>query len=280
MSKQNKPKKQTKPAEQPKKDIKSEDSAYHPEKGAYVDQELKADHDAEEKHLERENQEFFDDLKQRIESNEDEPDLKGSRSITTERWHEAQVAEVEAHNNDQRNTAQHYAETYKTYFKYVGLGTDLQGLNVIEIGPAMHSALAICTNFGKVLILEPIHSEELFSFVRNQGIPLIDEPLESISDEQLLSVRENVKGPLEVWLFNVLQHVIDPDKFIGKCKLVADRIRFFEPVNTPIAPHHPHSYTDGDYIKWFGIDVCKLYFGGTEPNFHTADCVYGVWIKE
>lgn len=283
MAKKNKPTKpQPKPVPQPKKSFKIETEEEFNEKHrgknpfeGHIEQELGMLSD-DEKDM-RDGVEYIEEAREFTQADIDK--LKG-RSISRPRWEAAQKAEVEAHNRDVRNTEQHYNATYKTYFKYVGLGTDLHGLNVIEIGPAMHSALAICSNWGKALIFEPIHSEELFSFVRNKGIRLVDSPIEDVSDEQLGIIGENWDGPVEVWLFNVMQHVIDPDEFVRKCKLMADRIRFFEPVNTPIEPHHPHSYKDEDYLKWFGVEACKLYLGGTEPNFHTADCVYGVWIKE
>jgi hypothetical protein len=323
MAKKNKPTKhQAKPAQQPKKDIKSKDSAYHPEECVYNQEHPVAKSDREEanefekdikltpeqlgekyeatpeqaasgnfvvdrKEITDEEykgsalEEVMPDLVKDYERAEDQAvidKLKG-RSISIPRWEEAQKAERAAHDNDPRNTSQHYAEVYKTYFKYVGLGTDLQGLHVIEVGPADHPALAICSNLGSCIIVEPLPSHSLLETARMMGVGVLDEPLETIN---LVDWKNTVKlvadKPVEIWLFNVMQHVIDPNVFIEKCKDVADRIRFFEPYNTPIEPHHPHSYAYQDYINYFG-GCCQIYKGGSEPNFHTADCMYGVWVK-
>lgn len=249
----------SKPVDQPKKDIKSEDSTPHPV----------ADADRTEAN------EFQAEIQAQASVSEETE----KKAITQERWLEAQKAEYEAHANDPRNTFQHYKEVYKTYFKYVELGNNLHGLHVIEIGPANHPALAHCENYGSSAIIEPMHNEKLFAFCRANNVALFDVPLEEIPDSNLLELRNNQAANIvEVWLFNVMQHVINPGEFIRKCQLVADRIRFFEPIDTPEAPHHPHTYTYQDYINYFG-GCCKIYKGGSELNFHTADCIYGVWIN-
>ena len=200
----------------------------------------------------------------------------GVKSISLERWREAQYAERACHNTDLNNNPVHYADTYKTYFKYLGLGTDLEGLHVIEIGPAMHPALAICKNYGQSIIIEPMGTTILEEFCKQNNIKFISQPVETLSYIEEIDDMENV---LEVWLFNVMQHVIDPEKVVARCKDIADRIRFFEPINTPVEAHHPHSFTGDDYVRWFG-DSVQFYRGGCEPGFHTADCAYGVWVNQ
>lgn len=200
----------------------------------------------------------------------------GVKSISLERWREAQYAERACHSTDLNNNPGHYADTYKTYFKYLGLGTDLEGLHVIEIGPAMHPALAICKNYGQSIIIEPMGTAVLEEFCKQNSIKFISQPVETLSYIEEIDDMENV---LEVWLFNVMQHVIDPEKVVARCKDIADRIRFFEPINTPVEAHHPHSFTGDDYVRWFG-DSVQFYRGGCEPGFHTADCAYGVWVNQ
>jgi len=86
------------------------------------------------------------------------------------------------------------------------------------------------------------------------------------------------EGTIEVWLFNVMQHIIDPEKFIEQAKTIADRIRFFEPIDQPVTEYHPHTYTLTDYQNYFG-DCVQLFAGNSVPGFHEADCAYGVWVK-
>lgn len=196
---------------------------------------------------------------------------KGYAPIDWQRWEEAQKAEREQHKMGYAEGIVHYAESYNQYFKHVQLGKDLHGLHVIEIGPADFPALYFCENYNGVIV-EPMPSDHLRTICENKGIRLIVEPFEV--SEIVLEPAQTV----EVWLFNVMQHVQDPDVFIARCKMLADRIRFFEPINQPITTYHPHTFTKEDFEKWFPGTV-QDYKGGFIPGFHEADCVYGCWIQ-
>lgn len=191
------------------------------------------------------------------------------QSITLERWREAQAAERMIHDSDKQNTYEHYRQTYAHYFKAVGLGTNLYGLSVTEVGPADHPALMYCTNYDNCAIIEPMPSKKLSAFCTSKSISLFNTPVELI---------DFIPATDEYWIFNVMQHIIDPDIFIDKIKQTATRIRFFEPINYPTSTHHPHEYTHEDFINWFG-DCAKFYKGGSIPGFHESDCAYGVYIK-
>lgn len=202
-------------------------------------------------------------------------DTPGCEPISMKRWHVAQAAEREQHKMGHAEGILHYGKAYQHYFRFVGLGHNLHGLNVIEIGPADFPALQTCENFNGVII-EPMASEHLEQICREKGITLIKMPFESV---EFAEKKDN--GIREIWLFNVMQHVIDPGAFIEKCKAVADRIRYFEPINQPITAYHPHTYTLKDYIDYFGDcdNVVNLYAGKSVPGFHEADCAYGCWVK-
>lgn len=197
------------------------------------------------------------------------------KAISMERWKEAQIAERAQHTMNYMEGLLHYSNSYKHYFRFVALGNDLGGLNVIEVGPADFPALNECSGDGTRIIVEPMPSEHLERICKEKGIQLVTTPFEKLN----LQVGEpRPSGITEVWLFNVMQHVIDPDKFIEQAKSIADRIRFFEPIDQPITEYHPHTYSLADYQKYFG-DSVQLYAGGTIPGFHEADCAYGVWVK-
>lgn len=189
-----------------------------------------------------------------------------------ERWKEAQIAERAQHTLNYMEGLLHYSNSYKHYFRFVGLGNDLGGLNVIEVGPADFPALNECSGDGVRIIVEPMPSEHLERICKEKGIELVNIPFEDIKEWKI------PEGTIEVWLFNVMQHIIDPDKFIEQAKSIADRIRFFEPIDQPINEYHPHTYTLAEYQKYFG-DCVQLYAGGNIPGFHEADCAYGVWVK-
>jgi len=127
-----------------------------------------------------------------------------------------------------------------------------------------------CANSQNSLIVEPMDlPENVISNYKANNIKILKGAIEEL---KLPKVDE-------VWLFNVMQHVWNPDTFISKLKKVSKKIVFFEPVNSPIEDVHPHSFTMEDFKKYFGEDSVKFFAGRTEPNFHTSDCVYGTWNK-
>lgn len=56
----------------------------------------------------------------------------------------------------------------------------------------------------------------------------------------------------EVWIYNCLQHVEDPEKIINNAKKISRLIRVFEPIKTKIGPGHPHSFTEEWLNEKFG----------------------------
>jgi hypothetical protein len=109
-------------------------------------------------------------------------------------------------------------------------------------------------------------SDILKDISKELGCDIIDKPVEEIE----------IPKCDEIWLLNVMQHVIDPDLFIAKCKEAAKLIRFFEPIDWPIEIYHPHTFTFEWYQKHF--KDAKLY-NGNLPNFHEAKCAYGIWSQ-
>lgn len=194
-----------------------------------------------------------------------------SKKINLKRWQEAQKAERECHdrflNKDGADYVRdHYKRTYDSYFKYLDLSYDQTEKVIIEIGCADYPALEHCEVFKGILI-EPMPSDILTAMVsRRPSLSIIDKPVENIT----------LPACNEIWLLNVMQHVIDPDLFIDKCKKAADVIRFFEPIDWPIEIYHPHTFDFEWYQNHF--PEAKRY-EGTEKNFHTAHCAYGVWTK-
>jgi len=149
---------------------------------------------------------------------------------------------------------------------------DQHGKSILEIGPADFPALGYCEN-ARGTIIEPMESEHLKTICDALNILILTTPLEEISQAALDEIGAN-----EVWLMNVIQHVIDPELFIAQCKAAAPVIRFFEPIDCGTCEYHPHAFTIDDFIRWFG--AAERYIGGTDEDFHTADCAYGTWRAE
>lgn len=187
-------------------------------------------------------------------------------AITLERWQEAQKAERQHHNLTRKEGQEHYLKTYKTYFEYLGIDFDHKGKTIVEIGCADFPALEHC-QVKKGYLVEPMPSELLKELINEKPhLELIPYPVEHIE----------LPKCDEIWLLNVMQHVIDPDLFIKKCKEAAKVIRFFEPINWPIEIYHPHTFTFEYFREHF--KEAKLY-KGDRKDFHTAECAYGTWLQ-
>lgn len=69
-----------------------------------------------------------------------------------------------------------------------------------------------------------------------------------------VDVGENVdeSGWDEVWIYNCMQHAIDPQKIIDNAKRAAPVLRLFEWVDIPAHDGHPHELTEQNLNEWIG----------------------------
>lgn len=182
-------------------------------------------------------------------------------AITTERWQEAQDAEIAVVSYDRENSRRAYAYI----FDYLGMSFEQKGKSIVEIGCGAYPALAFCGEpNNRMLIVEPLYFQPL----QDAGIPWARMAFE---DTALLPCDE-------VWLFNCLQHVRDPELVISKAKSIASVVRFFEPVDYPTCVYHPHTFTQADFTRWVG-DAVRRYTDRL-PGFFDADCCYGTWRRD
>lgn len=188
-----------------------------------------------------------------------------------EQWNIAQAEERKLHTHTIAQAKEIYYDTYRQYFDYLGIQREMWNHRIIEIGCADVPALSMCSKFRWGIILEPMPSPILQK--------LLSEAKETI---RLMPVAaEDFEFPEveEVWLFNVLQHVIDPETIIDKSKRAAQTIRFFEPINTPTDKCHLHSFTLDYFRDVFGDCVKEYRAKDGVRNFHEQECAYGVWKK-
>lgn len=189
-----------------------------------------------------------------------------------ERWNIAQEAEKKAHiTTSFEDSLKHYQHGYQIYFKYLEINPDLKNKSIIEIGPARVSSLFFCKNFSKAIVMEPTVYEENNFLYKKLNIELINKPAEEIEFPQVD----------EIWLMNILEHTINPNLIIDKCKKSCKVIKFFEPIDIrspeEYDPCHPHAF-DINFFKMHFGNCVKRYIGGTEPNFHTKDNAYGIYL--
>lgn len=189
------------------------------------------------------------------------------QSISQERWEQAQEGEKLHHNNQDLNYLyNHYGAAYEYYFKYLNIDKDLNGKSIIEIGPAKFASLLYCTNYEKSYIVEPSIYDDVKGYYENKNLVFIHDLYESCDSPTVD----------EIWLFNLMQHVKNPDALIEKAKAHSKIIRFFEPIDLPTNLEHPFSFSEDDYKQYFG-DCVKIYTSIGERPFHEAKCAYGVY---
>jgi len=193
-------------------------------------------------------------------------------AVSEQRWLEAQAGEKLGHITQTIDDAyEHYKISYNYYFSYLDINKgDLKQKSIAELGCARISALFFCNNYNTSYVLEPTHYPESDKFYEGKNIVRIYERAEVC------------KFPTvdEVWLFNVLDHVQDPDKIINLCKKHSKVIKFFEPIDTGTNNEHPFTFSMEDYEYYFG-DCVKLYHRQNNEHlsraFHEANCAYGIY---
>jgi hypothetical protein len=56
----------------------------------------------------------------------------------------------------------------------------------------------------------------------------------------------------EVWIYNCMQHAIDPKLIIDNAKKAAPVLRLFEWIDIPAHDGHPHELTEANLDEWIG----------------------------
>lgn len=183
--------------------------------------------------------------------------------ISQERWQEAQAAELAVAQYSEDDS---YRATWNI-FRYLGMEFDQWGKVIAEIGCGPYPATLFCEHVLPFLY-EPLRFAELKHATEDPTVRWYREPFE---DAPLVEVEE-------VWLFNCLQHVRDPEVVIAKAKETAPIVRFFEPVDYPTCTYHPHTFSQDDFTRWFGDSVQR--YTDRLPGFFDSDCCYGTWRRE
>lgn len=121
---------------------------------------------------------------------------------------------------------------------------DLKGLSVLDIGGGPTSMLLKSVNCAGSWVVDPCpYPEWIGTRYTSAGIRQWQGPGERFRTELRFD---------EVWIYNVLQHVEDPEQVIATAKLHAPRLRMFEWVNTPPMLGHPHMLTKANLDAWIG----------------------------
>ena len=112
---------------------------------------------------------------------------------------------------------------------------DLNNLSILDIGGGPNSLLLQSRNFSKGTVVDPL---EVSSAVKERyeglGIDLIQERGETFSSKNIYD---------EVWIYNCLQHVEDPEALLKNAKNLGKKVRIFEIVHQGTDELHLHTIT-------------------------------------
>lgn len=154
------------------------------------------------------------------------------------------------------------------YFHPPDNSLNMSGLNVIDVGGGpssillrtnhlrgnQHSGLANGVVIDPLVITE--HQKLRYEYY---GIELIQDQAENIDKYY------SEKGYFdECFIYNCLQHVLDPIQILDKATYISKRIRIAEPLNIPTDHMHLHMFTKDYFDNYFSSDKFKVYESGVE----------------
>jgi hypothetical protein len=121
---------------------------------------------------------------------------------------------------------------------------DLGGKRVADIGGGPTSLLLKCTRFGpSSLVIDP---GEWPSWVACRY------RAHNIGYLRLRGEDNDFVGFDEAWIYNVLQHVDDPERVVHRARKCAKVLRIFEWTDVEPYPGHPHKLTAPALSAWCG----------------------------
>ena len=112
---------------------------------------------------------------------------------------------------------------------------DLEGKSVLDIGGGPVSMLLKTFNGANLTVIDPCdYPDWTIARYRENNIDYIKKDAEDFYTDTIYN---------ECWIYNVLQHVIDPVDVLQAAQESAETIRIFEWIDTPPSLGHPHTLT-------------------------------------
>lgn len=175
--------------------------------------------------------------------------VKATKGISDEEWLKHQEDERKFWAYDKNVSYGQVKE--QAYVPFLGLDKlrkgpyfDLKGMSILDIGGGPVSLLLRCVNFSRGVVLDPCTFDDwILERYKKNDIEFIKHKAEDWEPPQMFD---------EVWIYNVLQHVQDPDKVVAMAKRAARKIRVFEWRETPLTGGHPYTFTTEDFDRLFG----------------------------
>lgn len=176
--------------------------------------------------------------------------------------------------NDCTNTfgedKKHYVYARHMNLKQDYYSFDVGGKSILDLGGGPTSMLLKTINLKKGKVIDPIeYPEWIIKRYNSKNIDVLIDIGENANEE----------GWDEVWIYNCLQHVIDPQKIIENAKKSAKVLRIFEWINIPPHDGHPHCLTKANLDAWIGGSGNTAKLTLAESNCY-GECYYGEFLLE
>lgn len=167
-------------------------------------------------------------------------------------WEEASEWETAWHKNQQFNSYNEETKQY-TYASRMGLddykvnyygiiGWDFGDKTVIDIGGSGQSILLKSKAKKKVVVDPILPSDWMMLRYKEAGIEFIQAKGEDFIADETFD---------EALIYNVLQHVENPEKIVKNILGYSKVVRTFEYIEAGISPGHIHNLTEKDMNSWF-----------------------------
>lgn len=119
---------------------------------------------------------------------------------------------------------------------------DLGGKSIMDIGGGPASILLKCKNFKKAIVVDPCtYPKWVHDRYSLHGITFLHQKGEDIDETNPMD---------EAWIYNVLQHVDDPEKLVRNAVRTSRILRIFDWLDTPPWLGHPHTIHREDLYDW------------------------------
>jgi hypothetical protein len=124
------------------------------------------------------------------------------------------------------------------------------GRRILDIGGGPSSMLLQVSDHGGSKVIDPIEWPS-WTIDRYKS--------HNIEFERITGEEIDETGWDEVWIYNCLQHTIDPKKIIENAKKAAPVLRIFEWLDIPAHEGHPQELTKNLLDEWIGQDGLTTY---------------------
>lgn len=190
-------------------------------------------------------------------------------------WAAAQVAEALFHANVAYRSREHLQRAF--YSGMLEIDSVHPNASIIDFGCGPESLLLKQppSDFGRRVAVDPLtFSDEDEARYAKHGIKRIHSPIEKLILADYFD---------EVWVYNCLQHVINPSTVLSLATRYGHTVRIFEWVNEPRSVVHIHSPSEEfirDTLAHHGLHPLRETSGRSSLTGHWSQEFYaGVWAK-